>query len=106
MPTCPYCRQKSAERTPPGQPVIVRNNKGELCESCRVELREENEDAAQVYMLTRRQYVTAERGRVVDINIQAVKAVMDMIGVDDQLDCLNRVRKLFHAMRMNEDEGE
>jgi hypothetical protein len=97
MSACEKCRFDHAERTPPGTPQ---------CESCRVELREENEAAAQVYMLTRRQYVTAEQGRIVDISIPAVKTVMDMIGVEDQLDCLNRVRKLFHAMREKEDDGE
>lgn len=97
--TCPYCRQKSAERTPPGQPVIVRNNKGEPCESCRIELREENEDAAAVYMITRRQYVTRHNGRldvIVDLSIPAIESAMRIIGVKDQRDCLRKVQQLFH----------
>jgi len=61
-----------------------------------VDLFEENEDAGEVYMATRRQYRTAEQGRVVDIDIVAVKTVMDLYGVSDQRECLERVRMLFH----------
>lgn len=79
--------------------MIVRNNKGEPCESCRVELREENEDAAAVYMTTRRQYVTRHNGRldvIVDLSIPAVESAMRIIGVKDQKDCLRKVQNLFH----------
>jgi len=79
-----------AERKPPGTPP---------CESCRVELKVENEDAAEVYMMTRRQYVTRHNGRydhVVDIDIPAVKTVMDLYGVGDQKTCLLKVRSIFH----------
>lgn len=86
LPTCPSCRAIYAERKPPELPP---------CKSCRVELQVENEDIAQVYMLTRRQYVTAETGRIVDISIPAVKIVMDLMGVADQKDCLDGVRSLF-----------
>jgi hypothetical protein len=76
-----------AERTPPGSPP---------CENCRVVLRDENEEAATVFMLTRRQYVTAEQGRIVDISIPAVKAVMDIHSTRDQKSCLIKVVKTFH----------
>lgn len=69
------------------------------CGACRVELMEENAEAAQVYMLTRRQVVTAGAGEVVDISIAAVKIAMDLYGVRDQKRCLNRVRRLFHHFR-------
>ena len=55
-----------------------------------------NEDAAAVYMLARRQVVTAGGGEVVDISIPAVKIAMDFQGVKDQAVCLYRVRALFH----------
>lgn len=61
---CDQCRQMYAERTPPGTPP---------CETCRVELLEENEDIATVYMLTRKQVVTVGQGQAIDINIPAVK---------------------------------
>lgn len=59
---------------------------------------EENEDAARTYMLTRRQFVTADQGQVVDISIPAVKVVMDMLEIKDQRTCLMRVRNLFHCL--------
>ena len=60
-----------------------------------MDLRPENEEIANVYFLTRRQVVTAEEGRVTDINILAVKAVMDIYQVKDQEKCLLRVVALF-----------
>ena len=67
------------------------------CDGCRVTLLAENEDAALVYMITRRQYITGEYGRVVDISIPAVKIVMDMHGIIDQKRCLEKVLKTFYA---------
>ena len=84
------------ERTPPQDPP---------CHQCRVDLREENEESARVYMLTRRQVVTAGMGQAVDISIPAVKIAMDLCGVKDQLVCLNRVRKLYHDLEGKADEG-
>ena len=67
------------------------------CGTCWVELEDENEEAAKVYMLTRRQVVAMGMGgQIVDISIPAVKIVMDLFGIKDQAACLNRVRKLFH----------
>jgi hypothetical protein len=78
-----------ANRKPPGKPP---------CETCRVVLMAENEDAAGVYMSCRRQYVTAEQGRVVDISIPAIKIVMDLQGVRGQRDCMRKVRNLFYRI--------
>ena len=67
------------------------------CHQCRVVLWRENEVDAQVYMLTRRQAITAGAdGQIIDISIPAVKIAMDLYGVKNQAACLNRVRKLFH----------
>ena len=89
MSACEKCRMDYAERTPPGPP----------CESCRVELVSENEDAAEVYMMTRWQYVTRHNGKfdvVVDISIPAVESAMRIKKVRDQEGCLNKVRRTFH----------
>lgn len=86
-PRCPSCRTLYSEKKPPQKPP---------CGQCRVEVTEENEGPLAVYMITRRQYVTAEQGRVVDINILAVKAVMDLMGVENQKRCLLLVQRLFH----------
>ena len=62
-----------------------------------IELHAANAEAAQVYLLTRCQIITAGvNGQIVDISIPAVKIVMDLFGVKDQVACLNQVRKLFH----------
>jgi hypothetical protein len=77
-------------RTPPETPP---------CGTCRVELLKENEEAANVYMLTRQQVImmqTDKGPRPIDISIPAIKDVMDIYGVQDQRGCLLKVRKVFH----------
>ena len=66
------------------------------CGTCRTELLEENEDAAQIYMITRRQYIMSATGQVIDISIPAVKIAMDLYQVKNQKECLMRVVNLFH----------
>ena len=71
-----------------------------------IELHVANAEAAQVYLLTRRQIITTGMsGQIVDISIPAVKIVMDLYGVANQAECLNRVRKLFHHFLEVQDEG-
>jgi hypothetical protein len=65
------------------------------CATCRVDLMASNEDAAQVYMQTRRQVITAGEGRVIDIDIQAVKTVMDLYEIRNQRECMEKVRTTF-----------
>jgi hypothetical protein len=84
-----------AERVPPDTPP---------CRTCRVELLPENEETADVYMLTRRQAITTGMGNVVDINLQAIKTVMDLHGVKNQKECMERVRKAFFHF-LNEESG-
>jgi hypothetical protein len=56
----------------------------------------ENQEAAEVFMMTRGQVITrGMEGQVVDISIPAVKIAMDLIGIKDQLACLSKVRKTF-----------
>jgi hypothetical protein len=57
-------------------------------------------------MMTRRQYVTAEHGRVVDISIPAIKAAMDMLEVKDQKSCLVMVVNLFHKLYQPPEGGK
>ncbi len=75
------------------------------CAVCRIPLERENWEAASVYMTVRRQYVTGEYGRIVDINILTVLAVMDLYGVSDKQDCLRKVLKTFYHMRGKSIEG-
>ena len=74
-------------RTPPGKPP---------CDTCRVDLMDQNKEAAEVYMLTKGQVITRGMdGQVVDVSIPAVKIAMDLLGVVDQRACLAKVRKTF-----------
>ena len=84
---CDQCRTMHAERNPPTIPP---------CNTCRVILMEENEEAANCYFLTRRQVVTADQGQIIDISIPAVKIAMDLFEVKNQRECLIKVRNLFH----------
>lgn len=93
-----------SERTPPTEPP---------CETCRVEMREENAEAARVFFLVRHQVVTrrivGSDGRprlVVDLSLPAVKAGMDIHGVTNQRECLERVRRLFYHFEAGRQDHE
>ncbi len=48
-------------------------------------------------MMARSQVITAGMsGQVIGIDLAAVKAVMDVCGVTDQKDCLQKVVSTFH----------
>jgi len=87
--------------------AMTPENQKKYCEAdCRVDLLEENEEAATIYMITRGQVVTmGEHGIAIDINISAVKAAMDIYGVADQRECLQKVMKLFHHFRESQVES-
>lgn len=85
--------------------MIVRNNKGEPCESCRVQLVSENEDAAKVLMMVRHQVCEehTKDGIIIDLSLPAVKIAMDVHGIRNQLDCAERVRHAWYALREQEE---
>jgi hypothetical protein len=56
---------------------------------------EENQDAGTVYIMCRNQVITAGMGEIVDINLQTVKTVMDLYGVKNQRECMEKVSKTF-----------
>lgn len=102
---CAYCRNKSAERAPPGEPVIIRNNKGELCESCRVELVKENEDAAKIYFKVRDQTLRAgPDGIVVGINHLAVWAMIDAYEIKDRIGTFEKVIQCWCEIRSRQED--
>lgn len=68
------------------------------CEDCRVELLDENDEAARVYQVVQSQTVTRFNGQhdeVIDLDFNAVKAIMDLYGVRDQRTCFEKVRRTF-----------
>ena len=87
VPRCPLCKETSWYGEPWNE---------SRCETCKVDLHEENEDAGTVYMLCRNQVITAGMGEVIDLNYQTVKTIMDLYGVKDQKDCLMKVINTFH----------
>jgi len=66
---------------------------------------EENRDAGTVYIMCRNQVITAGMGEIIDINLQTVKTVMDLYGVKDQRECVEKVTKTFrHYLSKRRDE--
>lgn len=65
------------------------------CEKCKVELMEENQEAAHVFMMSRNQCLSLDK-HIIDISIPAVKIIMDLYHVNDQMRCLIKVLKVFH----------
>lgn len=59
----------------------------------------ENDEAVNVYLLTRNQVVMIGMETVADISIPAVKIMMDLLGVREQRDCMMKVRHLFHEFK-------
>lgn len=79
------------------------------CESCRVELQEENVEAAFIYQLVRGQVLTQFNGEydvVTDINHLALWAAIDRYpgGVTDRWEVFNKVRRVFFHF-LNRQEG-
>lgn len=72
------------------------------CNTCRPSLTPENAEVVDVYLRVRNQIVSVGMSGVADISIPAAKIVMDMLGVKDQLGCLDKVRHLFHEFRPRE----
>jgi len=69
-----------------------------------VDLLPENKQAAEVYMVTRNQVITAGMGQPIDISIPAIKIVMDIWGIRDQKKCLSKVRSAFHHFNKEQQE--
>ena len=92
-PPCEQCQEIHASRDeePP-------------CADCLPELMPENHEVARVYLLVQNQ-ILATMGQVIDLNIPAIKTVMDIYEIEDQKTCLERVMKLFHYFREEESVG-
>lgn len=94
MSACDRCRE-----------TWERSKKEPPCETCRVELRAENEDAAQIFQRVRGQVITRFNGQadvVVDLSHLAVWAAIDAYGVRDKVGCFEKVMALFYS-RLKED---
>jgi hypothetical protein len=84
---CDECRKTHGERTPPTIPP---------CESCWVELKEENKDIASIYMEVRNQVITVGMGEVIDINHLAIWAAINEYKIKDRIGTFKKVCRTFH----------
>jgi len=81
------------------------SKKAPPCDTCRVELLEENKEAAHVFMMSRNQCLSLDK-HIIDISIPAVKIIMDLYKVQDQMRCLMKVLKVFHFCLNKRRENE
>ena len=82
--TCKLIHQKKNEEVP--------------CDTCIEPLFEENIDAIKVYFITQNQLIIS-MGQIIDLDINAIKIVMDLYEVRDQKRCLEKVMELFNYFR-------
>jgi hypothetical protein len=85
---CDQCQEMYSARNPPGTPP---------CDTCRVDLLPANQEVGTVFQIARHQVIVGGmNGEVVDLNLPAVKMVMDLYDIKDQRACLNKVRRTFY----------
>ena len=89
---CDSCQSMHAERNPPTEPP---------CDSCRVDLMEENEGTAHIYLITQNQ-VIAGMDRVIDINHLAIYGALDLYGVKDRKRCFEKIIRAFAELNRKE----
>ena len=62
------------------------------CEQCdNPHLFFENYEAIAVYKLCRSQVLVAPMGEILGLRMEAVKTAMDLLGVENQIECLDKV---------------
>ena len=91
---CDQCRQIYAERRPPGAPP---------CESCRVDLLEENQDASVIFSLVRNQMILGPNGPI-DLNHLAIHADMELYQIKNRRQCFEKVIRLWWDLRRVENK--
>jgi hypothetical protein len=77
----------------------------DACLRCRVDLTDNNKDAAKIFLITRSQVIMSHNGPV-DINQLAVHAAMILYGVEDQRRCFEKVLLVFdHWLNLKKETG-
>ena len=67
------------------------------CDNCLPKLLPENEDAVAVYTQVRNQAIYVGVDAIpIDLDFKAVKIVMDFYKIENQVDCFQRVLKMWH----------
>lgn len=83
---CDRCREVYGGRTPPEEPP---------CDTCRVELMEENDEPARIYLISRGQVITS-MGQTIDINHVALWENIDRYKIKEPVRCFELVNNVFH----------
>ena len=73
------------------------------CQECVPEIMEENKVILDVYLKVRSQHIMGMNGPV-DVNINAIKTVMDLMKIEDQANVFDRVYNIYNKVlsRMRE----
>lgn len=77
----------------------ARKSKGPPCSTCIPDRVAINENALDIYRFCSGQLIIAPMGGAIDMNILAVKAAMELYGIKEQKDCLERVLFIFRQIR-------
>jgi len=69
------------------------------------DLHPNNQDAWEVYQYCQGQYIMSSAGPPIDINMSAVIDVIDLLNIDNRLDCFERVVRTARSIinDMNQD---
>jgi hypothetical protein len=67
------------------------------CETCEEKLLEENEEASRIFFLSQNQVIVI--GEHLELNVLAIKVLMDLYKVKDQRACLEKVLKLNNSLK-------
>lgn len=69
----------------------LRKKYGPPCSTCKPNVHPVNVRALEVFGFCRNQVIVSGLGEVIGMNITAVKTVMDLNGIKNQKDCLEKV---------------
>lgn len=69
------------------------------CEQCYPVPLRRNAEAVRVYSLVSQQVRTAGMGEIIGLDYNALAWIMELCGIQDRLDCLNRVNILFSEIQ-------
>jgi hypothetical protein len=97
-PDCETCK-KMHDRLHPGEPLPCGKCQAkELSDFYKIDLLEENQIPAEIYMMVRGQVITrfnGEYGQVMDLNHLAVWAAIDAYEIKARLETFHMIRRVF-----------
>ena len=94
---CGECRAAFAQSRWDTPADLERKKHGPPCSTCRPQVLRPNALVLEVWRMSQGQMIIGPSGPV-DLDIQAIKMVMDMLGVHRQLICMQRVQIMAWEM--------